>query len=390
MKPDAIVAVLSAGMLGGSGCAGQQGEPKHEHIGERAFEARTVAVEGSTLAFADVDGDGAMDLLSAGRRLAVRLGDGAGGLAAAGHALAGEQPDELALADLDGDGDLDVVIANHDVHYVTVLLGDGQGGFAPAEHSPVAVAVDPHPHAVALADIDGDGRRDLLVDHSPRGRRAEGMRPEGGGVLVRRGLGGGRFDEPGTIVEAGGTPYRGFEVGDIDSDGRADLVAPLDGSVGVLLNTGEPGRVAFERGQPVAANTPFAVRLADLSGDGHFDVVCASGEGSAAVEVFLGDGRGGFEPAPGSPFRVGRGGKAIEIGDFDGDGVQDAVVAAYGSAEVLVVLGGADGLRTARIAGGCEHPWGLAAGELNGDGADDLLIVGDGEREGRLLLSRPR
>jgi hypothetical protein len=205
-----IAAVVGAGL--GAQCA-------EVRVGKAVFDVRSVEVEGVVVAFADADGDGNLDVVSAGEQLAVLLGDGAGGLRPGARVAAGEYPSDLAFADLNADGALDVVIANHDVHYVTVLLADGDGGLAPAAHSPLAVDVDPHPHAVGLADLDGDGRVDLLVDHSPRGRRTEGLRSDAGGVLVMPGLpeqDGGRFESPGTVFESGGAPYRGFALGDLD------------------------------------------------------------------------------------------------------------------------------------------------------------------------------
>ncbi len=356
-------------------------------IGSATFESHMIDVEGSTVGIADVNGDGRMDILSAGRRLSVRLGDGAGGLRAPMHAPAGDQPSDLAFADVNQDGHIDIVIANHETHYAMVLVGDGRGGFTPGPHSPLAVDVDPHPHDVGLADMDGDGLVDLLVDHSPRGPADPGLRRDAGGVLVMRGLGDGRFESPGEVFESGGVPYRGFAVGDLNADGRFDLVTPHGRDLGVLLNQSEPGRVSFERGNPISATSPFLVMLADFDADGAMDIISAAGEDSARVEVFLNDGRGGFEPAPQSPFQHARGGKNVALGDFNGDGVMDAVVSAYRSTDVLIILGGRQALETARVPAGHDHPWGLAAGDLNGDGMDDLLIVGDGVQRGQLYMS---
>ncbi len=347
---------------------------------------RTITVEGSTATIADINRDGHADLLTAGRRIAIDLGDGRGGLRRHNRADPGEQPTELALADLNNDGHTDIVIANHDVHYITLLLGDGRGGFTPSPQSPLAVDVDPHPHTVAAADLDGDGHTDLLIDHSPRGRRSPNLRPEDGGVLVIRGSADG-FKTPGTIFETGGIPYRGFALGDLNGDGRPDLAAPHDNDIGILLNTSKPGAISFERAAPVTAETPFAVRIADLNADGRPDIISASGEDSAAIQIFLADDRGGFAPAPNSPIRHARGGKNIIIADFNGDDIADAAVAAYRSDRTLIILGSATALTTTTIPAGTNHPWALAAGDLNNDGADDIFIAAENAREARLYLT---
>ena len=235
----------------------------------------------------------------------------------------------------------------------------------------------PHPHVVRAADLDGDGHLDLIVDHR-----------QGEGLLILRGHGDGTFAAPGTLVGVGGDPYRGMALGDLDGDGRLDLATPNPRAVGIRL-AADPGRLAFRRAPDVAADTPFGVALADFNGDGRLDLVSASGEGSARVQLFWGDGHGGFEEADGSPLRLATGGKSIAVGDFDGDGIPDAAVASYRSSGVLVVLGGGGALRTATLPAG-EHPWAIAAADLNEDGIDDLVIADDANPRATVYLSHTR
>jgi hypothetical protein len=104
------------------------------------------------------------------------------------------------------------------------------------------------------------------------------------------------------------------------------------------------------------------------------------------VHLFRGDGQGGFRPAEGSPFQLAAGGKKIAIGDFNGDGVQDAAVTSFQSSEVLVLIGGSDSIRTARLPGG-KNPWGLVAADLNRDGNDDLVILDAANPRATVYLS---
>jgi hypothetical protein len=344
-------------------------------VGDARFTSHSITVEAPAMAAGDFDGDGHQDLVTAGEpQLTVFRGDGTGELVPSGRVAAGQQPDDFAIADLDSDGDLDIAVANHETHYLTTLLGDGRGGFEPAANSPLRIGVRPHPHAVRAVDLDADGHIDLIVDHR-----------EGEGLLILRGLGGGRFASPGTLVEAGGDPYRGMAVGDIDGDGRPDMVTPNPRDVGVLLNRTDE-QIAFVQARPVAATAPFAVEVGDFDGDGLLDLMVASGEGSEHVELFLGDGRGGFEESESSPFSIAPGGKMIAVGDFNGDGIADAAVASYQSSKVLVLLGGRDSIHTGHLPAG-EHPWGLVATDLNEDGKDDLIVADDANPRAVVYLS---
>lgn len=366
---DILRAALPVALLV-AGCA-----PTTAEIGGVRFAARTIDLDGPEVTAADVDRDGHLDLLAAGDEISVLLGDGRGGFSAARRFPGGENPVDLALADLDGDGALDLAIANHETHYLTLLLGDGTGGFAPAASSPLAIAVEPHPHAVRAVDLDTDGHLDLIVDHR-----------DGRGLLVLRGLGGATFESPGLLVDGGGDPYRGMAIGDLDGDGRLDLVTPNPRSVGIILQRGD-GELTFAPPRRLQAGSPFGLELGDLDGDGRLDLVVGADEGAREVHLLRGNGYGGFTPAPGSPFRMAVGPKTIAIGDFDGDGTDDAAIAAYPSSRVLILLGRAEEPETAWLDAG-EHPWGLAAGDFDEDGRDDLVIGDDARDEAILYLSR--
>lgn len=327
----------------------------------------------------DLDEDGHSDLVIANQAdgdLSILRGDGRGGLNDLGRVAAGDNPVDLALADLNRDGHLDIVVANHDTHYLTLLWGTGTGTFRPAPDSPLRVAVEPHPHAVRAVDMDEDGQVDLIVDD----RAARGL-------LILRGSGGGAFASPGTVVPVGGDPYRGMALGDINGDGRIDLVTPNPRTVGVLLGE-DPRRLAFRLQPSVPAAAPFAVALADLDGDGSLDLIVASDEHSPLVQVFAGDGRGGFQASLAPPVRFAPGGKKIAAGDFNGDGVQDAAVTCFESSDVLLLLGGPPPFRTTRLRGG-RNPWGLTSVDLNEDGRDDLVVVDYARPEATVFLTTP-
>jgi hypothetical protein len=348
-------------------------------VGEVNFTRRdlTVGEDPADVAIADLDNDGHQDLVVAHRGgfITVFRGDGSGGLLEAGRFPAGENPTGLTLADLDRNGAVDAVIANHETHYLTILLGDGTGAFSPASHSPLRIDVSPHPHTVRAEDLDSDGWLDLAVDDR-----------DGEGVLILRGTGGGSFESPGTLVPVGGDPYRGMAIGDINGDGRPDIVTPNPREVGVLVHSAA-GPIEFDKGQPVSGTIPFAVELADLNGDSRLDLIAASGESSALVQVYWGDGQGRFRETDDSPFRCAEGAKQIASGDFNGDGIADAAVTCYRSADVLLLLGGPGELHPLTVRAG-EHPWAIATVDLNEDGADDLVIADDTNPRLTVYVSR--
>ena len=356
-----------------AGCQ-QQADPeiRRATIGGAAFDVRSIDVgDGATLGAGDFDGDGHLDLVTTGDDgLVVLRGDGTGRLEPATELDAGPHPAETAVADVDGDGFADVLAANHETRFLTLLSGDGAGGFAPPRRIEVDVA--PHVHVVEARDVDGDGIVDLVVDHR-----------DGEGLLVLRGLGEGRF--------ADGVLFAG--AGELNGDGQSDFVTPNPREVGVLLSGGGDS-YELRRADPVpTAQGPFAVALADLDADGRLDLVAASGEGPDLVQLYRGDGAGGFDEMEASPQRATRGPKRIVTGDFDGDGASDAAVSGWNSALVLVLFGGTGELRTGTASttpDGTGNAWGLLSADLNEDGRDDLIVAdGDGPRLTLFLSTDP-
>src|SRR5580704_10070582 len=122
-----------------------------------------------SIVVADVNHDGKPDIIVASTvddAVSVLLGDGNGHFAPApGSPVAcGSAPNDIAVADMNGDGNSDLIIANTGTPYITILLGDGKGGFASSAYSPFATESYPHVHGVVAADFFGNGKPAVVTD----------------------------------------------------------------------------------------------------------------------------------------------------------------------------------------------------------------------------------
>jgi hypothetical protein len=188
------------------------------------------------------------------------------------------------------------------------------------------------------------------------------------------------------INSALGAPIQSMAVGDFNNNGVPDLIAVDPGST----TTGDPGHVSLVLGTGASTfagsvliesgGNPVGVVAADFNGDGNLDVAIAHQNGT--LSVFLGNGGGGFSPAPGSPFSVGVNPAALVVGDFNSDGKPDIAVANEGTnstnGNVAVLLGTGTGAFTpapgSPFTAGV-NPIALAVGDFNGDGNLDLAVA---------------
>jgi hypothetical protein len=342
----------------------------------------TLPVGGGSVVVGDLNRDGRPDIVTArDHAVTVYLGDSRGRFETAPGSpfAAGDNPADLALGDFDENGQLDVVVANHETTYITLLSGDGKGGLGPPIQIPVPSR--PHPHGVAVGDFNGDRHLDVAVESW-----AENA------VLIFRGNGMAAFSEPERLA-VGRKPYYRLRAGDLNSDGKADLVTTNgdSGTVSVLCST-RTG--ALQPAMETAiAKSPFAVAIGDVNGDRHPDLAVAHRWGGVdpkldRLTILTGSGDCVFAPSSES-LSVGASPTAVAIGDFDGDRIGDVAVANMGSNNVTLLLGSRSGWRPAKgspFSVG-KGPMAIALHDLNGDGKADIVTGNNGSADLSVVIS---
>jgi hypothetical protein len=320
---------------------------------------------------ADFNNDGVADLLVLNQgtsqgSISILLGNGDGTFQPPINiSMARNQsPRWAGVADFNGDGNPDLVV---DVGLSTslVMLGKGDGTF----RAPATIAVQ----VMAVSDFNGDGRPDLVVAATPIGI----MLSKGDGTFQAA------IKSPGTSLNL---PFSGAVAADFNGDGKPDVVTGnVSGGVFVLLGDGKgnlSAPVAF--GYNNWAGFPNQIAVADLNGDRKPDIVTLDALVGKTISVLLGNGNGTFQSGANYPLGSIIGASSLLIADLNGDGNPDvaATIATDSNTPgtIAVFAGKGDGTFQAAVQ---YNPNGqvnqsLAVGDFNGDGLPDLVFVNGG------------
>jgi len=312
--------------------------------------------------------------------VSILLGSGGGVFRGGSTLTTGKNPCSIAVADFNGDGHADLAVVNDSANNISIFLGNGDGTFATAVNYPAGSV----PTAIATGDFNGDGKLDLVVVNAFSGK-----------LQILFGNGDGSFQAPVAVSTGQQDPFW-VAVGDFDGDGKLDLAVAdyFNGDINVLVGNGD-GTFRAPVNYP-AGDHPEFVAIGDFNGDGKVDLAIANfGEfgtpdTTKAVSVLIGNGDGTFQPAVN--YAAGANPTAIAVGDLDGDGKADLIVANSSSGNISILIGNGDGtFQQPFNLGVGTNPQSLLAADLNGDRKLDLAVTSfDGNTTTILLNNTPR
>lgn len=290
------------------------------------------------------------------------------------HDLAvGAMPLGAAAGDLDGDGRIDLVFGAHEDHRLVVYSNRS----VPADLSfgaIVMIGTGEHPQGIAVGDLDGDGRADVVTANS-------GGATMGGSISILR-----NTSSPGTLALAQGlffeqnTAHR-VAIADLDGDTRPDIAATSNSSKRIVFyrNLGPVGTLDFAvAGQLIEATFLQPLALADLDGNGLPEVIVPLPSGDALHIYPNLSSTGAFSFGAPLEFPMPTGPHGIVVSDFNADGKLDLAIAS--TAGVLSVFQntstGAGNVALGPRADYAAVPGAhsAAAGDLDGDGLDEVVV----------------
>jgi ankyrin repeat protein len=351
--------------------------------GNLAFAAPTKYTVGAgpiPLIAVDLNGDGKIDLAAANNNVNnvsilqnASIGPGSISFLPQAAFGAGNSPYSMVSADFNGDGRPDIATSDLDGATITVLINSGKAAEPVEFMGRKQIVLPSSPAAVAIADFDGDGERDLVI--------ADPNRKEMGAL---RNTGNARFPEISRFTA--GTKAGGIGLADFDGDGKIDVAVSSSDfqsfePVLIYRNSSSPGTMAFSVATTYTPVTGAGdILAADFDGDGRVDLATANvGSNSISIVRNLSSGPGNFSFSFPINVVVGPSPARIVAADFDGDSKLDIAAGSGGSRYVAVMRNVGTAQEPVSFSGSIVLQnidfSDVGAGDLDGDGKADLVVA---------------
>ena len=365
-----------------------------------AATATSVGTQPQNVAIGDVNGDGFQDAVVAntnqgsGTTVSVRLGNGAGGFGGTTDLPVGTGPQTVVLADVNNDGRLDIVVACPNAAAIYVLVRNATGSTASDFAAATSVSTTVAASGLAVADFNNDGWLDLVAAnaYSNAARVC---------IFLNTRTAAGTFAANAILTDLQGGYCGGVAAADMNNDGKMDLLIANGSGSGnsfpntVTVATGDGAGSFTAQATGLMGTDPRTLAVGDINNDGKPDFITAN-QTSGNVSVRLGDGAGGFT-APTTPeITVGASQQPqqVALADLNGDGNLDFVATNYyaNPGKVSIRLGAGNGSfstpATPEYNAGSQC-WGLAVADVNSDGALDVVTADWGTTTMSVLLNTP-
>ncbi len=337
---------------------------------------------------ADIDGDGDLDMVTAGYdistsgQVTVRIKNGDGSFASAVQYTAeGQKSFSLQLADIDNDGDLDMITAGTggSKGWATVRKNNGKGAFGAATQYSTE---GERSSDLQLADVDNDGDLDMIT----AGRGADK-----GWATIRKNNGDGTFGVATQYSTEGELSFT-LQLADIDNDGDLDMItagytdiggSQFQGWASVRKNNGD-GTFGERMQYSTERDSSSSVQLADIDGDGDLDMVTAGKGLSGVATIRKNNGDGTFGSATQYTMEE-ESTSSLSLSDIDGDGDLDMVTAGYNGkdsdGEITIRKNNGDGTFGAAVHYSAEQTdtHCMTIGDVDNDGVLDIVTGGYNE-----------